>query len=148
MVENRDQSVIEIRDPDINVKEIIKTIQDRIEEKKRAGIYKDDPILTQKFNPLNSDFFTASIKGRLELLKILAAVNLDGEPITSHRPLSGFFIKSVKKFFRYWIRKYTDSVFAKQNQFNNEVITLLDQISDELDEIKKKFDDTNRKGDE
>lgn len=140
-----EDNIIEIRDPEIDVKKITETIQKRIEEKKKAGIYKDDPMLSQNIALLKADILSQGLSERIKILKMLARVNLDGEQITSHRPVAGMLIKTVKKITRFWIRKYTDDIFAKQNQFNAEITFILEDMDKEISDIKKIIEEIKRR---
>ena len=143
----QDSLPIEIRDPEINVVEVMNKIRERIEEKKKAGIYKDEPLFTQPIDILSVDILKKGFKDRTEVLKILGTLNLEGDPITSHRPILGSIIKTFKKIFRYWTRKYTDSLFGKQCQFNNEVVNILEKITEEVEEIKKQLKESQKGSD-
>ncbi len=127
-----------------DVKEIIKDIKNRIEEKKKAGIYINEPELEQNNKVFNHNFSSLCIDEKIEILNFLSSIDLEGEKITSHRPVLGLFIKSVKKFFRFWTRKYTDTIFSKQSQFNSETVELLTKISNDLEMLKKEMENIKK----
>jgi hypothetical protein len=72
-------------------------------------------------------------------------IDLKGEPIRSHRPVLGIAIKSFKKFTRYWVRKYTDALFLRQNWFNQESVAATDLLIRHVEELEQKVDDLNRR---
>jgi hypothetical protein len=127
---------LEIRDTAINVDDVMAHIRRSIEDKQKSRVYRQDALLAQGIDLLRLDDSSKSIADRLALLKYAARIDLEGEQITSHRPLMGFAIKWAKRLTRFWIRKYTDSIFTKQNHFNAELISTLSELNHRLEELK------------
>jgi hypothetical protein len=107
-----------------------------IEEKKKSRVCREDALLAQGIDLFGPGESSKNLKDHLALLRLAASIELEGEPIRSHRPLTGFAIKWVKQASRLLIRKYTDVLFARQNHFNAEVIAALSEMSRRLDEQK------------
>ncbi|KPL11982.1 hypothetical protein AMJ85_02370 [candidate division BRC1 bacterium SM23_51] len=127
---------LEIRDAAINIEEVMTRIRGSIEEKKKSRAYRQDALLAQGIDLLQLSESSKSIADHLTLLKYAARIDLEGEQITSHRPFMGFAIKCAKRLTRLWIRKYTDSIFTKQNHFNAEMISVLSELNHRLEELK------------
>ncbi len=127
---------IEIRDPSINVEEIMCRIRQSIAEKKRARLIRYDAFLAQGAEPLPLSDSSRNLADHLALLQMAGRMDLEGEPIVSHRPVAGFFITLAKRFSRFWIRKYTDGVLAKQNYFNSETVRLLTEMNRRIEALE------------
>ena len=82
-------------------------------------------------------------------MEAAARVDLEGEPITSHRPVTGSIIKFVKRQTRFWIRKYTDPILLRQTMFNVELLKTVRELRTELDELRQKgYQNTGAGGEE
>lgn len=116
----------------VNVEELMARVRSAVEEKRRAGIYRDDDW------PGGNQFYPGPTSGddHLALLRSAARVDLEGEPIQSHRPLAGLAVMALKRFSRYWVRKYTDSLFLRQSTFNAETVSALAALRREVDELR------------
>jgi len=128
-----DGGFIEIRDAAINVEEVMARIRQSIEEKKKSRIYHEDVLLAQGTDLFQPGESSRNMTDHLALLKYVARIDLEGEQITSHRAFVGLVIKLAKRFARFWIRKYTDGIFIKQDHFNAEVIAVLSELSQRLE---------------
>lgn len=127
---------IEIRDAAINVDDIMARIRRSIDEKKKSRVYRQDALLAQGIDVLQLSQSSKGLADHLALLKYAARIDLEGEQISSHRPFMGFAIKWAKRLTRFWIRKYTDSIFTKQNHFNAELISVLSELNHQVEELK------------
>lgn len=127
---------LEIRDTAIDVEKVMARIRGSIEEKKKSRVYRQDAFLAQGIDLPQLNESNRSIADHLALLRYAARIDLQGEQITSHRPLMGFAIKSAKRLTRLCIRKYTDSIFARQNHFNAELISVLSEMNERLEASK------------
>lgn len=127
---------LEIRDTAIDVDNIMARIRRSIDEKKKAYNYREDALLAQGIDVLQLSRSSKSMADHIALLKYAARMDLEGEQISSHRPLMGFAIKWAKRLTRFWIRKYTDSIFSKQNHFNAEMISVLSELNRQIEELK------------
>ncbi len=116
----------------INAEEIMATIRRRIAEKQQAGLYRGLPRLALDTPPPPGGVRRA--EERLALLHMYARGNLDGDPIASHRPVIGRFIVAAKRAARFLVRRYTDALFLRQQMFNEEMVSLLDDLTREIKE--------------
>jgi len=127
---------IEIRDTAINVEDLMTRIRTNIEERKKSRHFREDVLLAQGVDFLPPGQSSKSGADRLALLVYAARLDLEGEPIASHRTFFGFAIKWAKRFARFWTRKYTDGVFSQQNHFNSEVIATLSELTKRLEQLE------------
>ncbi len=116
----------------VNVEDLMARVRKAVEEKKRMGIYRDDEWCVELPHGTVPQAGTDS----LTLLRSSAHVDLDGEPIQSHRALTGTVVMAVKRFTRYWVRKYTDPLFLRQSAFNAESVNTLASLRREVDELR------------
>jgi len=136
---------LEIRDPAINIEEIMTRIRQNIAEKKRSRSYREDVLLAQGVNLLGLDESSKNIPDHLALLQYVARIDLEGEPISSHRTFMGFAIKLVKRLSRFCVRKYTDGLFARQNHFNAETLAVLTELNQKIAQLKAENEELRKK---
>jgi hypothetical protein len=127
--------------PAIDAQEIMATIRRRIAEKQQAGLYRGLPRLALDTPPPPGA--VRRVEERLALLKMYARHDLAGPPISSHRRFTGWMITAWKRFTRFWIRSYSDSLFLRQQAFNEEVATLLEELTTEVKAIRERLDEPN-----
>jgi hypothetical protein len=121
----------------IDAKAIMEEIRRRVEDKKAAGLYRGVPrIALDTPPPPGAD---RRLEERLALLQTYARVSLEGEPISSHRPVLGKIIVGWKKFTRFWVRRYTDTIFLRQQAHNEEVAAVLDDMAGEIRELRERL---------
>jgi len=120
-------------DPAINVEEIMGRIRHTIAEKKKSRVCRQDALLSQGTDLFRLDT-SKSVTSRLALLNFTASLNLEGQPIVSHRPLVGFAIRFAKQLWRRMTRTYTDAIFAEQSRFNAEMTTAVSDLHQQLQE--------------
>lgn len=132
---DEDRPVFEIRDDRIDVDSVIDRVRERVEEKRREGVYGDGPWLrpTPDFTERHAD--AGRLTDRLEMLKMGARIDLESEPITSHRRVTGLVIVWLKQWSRFLIRRYTDSILYRQNHLNAEVADLLTDLTREVEQL-------------
>lgn len=127
---------LELEAAQVNVKAVMEEIRRRVEEKQRQNAYPNilmnRPGTVPGRNAGDGEGFAA--------LRATAGLRIEGEPITSHRPLTGNIIKSFKKFMRFWVRRYTDALFLQQSYFNSEVVNSLEEMKQEVKELRAEVD--------
>jgi hypothetical protein len=130
---------LEISHPDIDVDAIMGRIRASIQSKREAGILRDEAWLSRRLDA--SDLPGSARRGaeRLGLIQMSGRLDLAGDPLKSHRPLTGWLIVGWKRFTRYWIRKYTDQLFTRQTHFNSEVLQMLAELARENDELRERL---------
>lgn len=136
--ENKENSLL-ISSSSIDVQNIIKEIKERIDKRKRDGIYLEGDDVAQLEEIELKLKETGESGQKLLRLNTFATIDLEGDPIVSHRKIAGPIIKLFKKISRVVIRKYTDSIFCKQSNFNSEIISYLTDMSLKLNQIEKEL---------
>ena len=127
---------IEIRDSAINVDELMTRIRSSIEAKKKSQIYIEEPWMMQDVTQPELRLNSMKTADALAMLKIAGRLDMEGEKITSHRRFGGSFIKFMKRTTRFWVRRYTDAIFFKQNHFNMEIVDVLSRMNNQMLELK------------
>jgi O-antigen chain-terminating methyltransferase len=129
-----DNPVIEIRDEEINVEEIMRTIRENIRRRKEAGLLPDDP------EQVSSSAFPASFTPSdcicdLSYLKSNYDIQNNCYNISSHRPYFGKYLIQGRSLVHGEVRRYIDPVIWKQTEFNRNTIRALDSINTHLSEL-------------
>lgn len=129
----------------LDVEQIMAEIRQAVEEKRRAGIYDTElPQLAGFLRPGSSEL---GLDDQINLLAACAQMDLEGEPISSHRPVTGAIIVGFKRFFRFWTRKYTDGLFLRQSHFNTEAVSTIRDLRREVENLRREvaeLRDTNQ----
>ncbi|MBN1478237.1 hypothetical protein JXA47_15890, partial [Candidatus Sumerlaeota bacterium] len=86
------------------------------------------------------------LEERLALLTTYARPLLEGEAISSHRPIVGRLVVAWKRFTRFWIRRYTDTIFLRQQMFNEEVSHLLQELTEEVRALREEIESHQPQG--
>jgi len=120
----------------VDVEEIMVSIRKNIEARNKSRVCREDALLPQGSDFLQPGNATQSTADHLALLSRLAQIDLEGEPIVSHRSFLRFPIRWAKAFTRFWVRKYTDDLLTRQNCFNAEVLAVLSDLNRQLEEQK------------
>lgn len=118
---------------EIDIEAIMAQVRLNVAEKRRAKVYVDEFLPPPMGVARNEN---ASLDEHLRVLRASCSLPIEGDPIHSHRPISGFFIKAFKKLTRFWTRKYTDALFLRQNYFNAELVATLEAMKDELEQLR------------
>ncbi len=129
----------EIKTPGIDVREIMREIQERIEEKKKQGVY----------NRYNLDRVTKleieNIKGDVEylqwLMKVLNQswdVNIGDPQIVNKGGLLGKPEVWLKKIIWHLMKFYTFRLFSQQKEFNSQVVMALGLVAKRVQQLEEK----------
>jgi len=118
---------------EIDVEEIMARIRRNISARRKTRIHRHDALLAQGADLLRVGEPETNLRARLGLLTQAARIDPEGEPISSHRPLVGGAIKWAKRLTRFWVRKYTDGLLARQNRFNADVASALTELHEQLE---------------
>ena len=141
--------IFEIKDPEIDVENIISAIQKTIAEKKRKGVYSPEKLAeAEKLkigdSPDRSDF----MKQCISTAEALSFIDIDnyrfGIPAPLNRPVIGHLVLSFKGVVRRFLRFHTRGVFHQQIEFNRQLVELVKWLNDraeglesELERLKK-----------
>lgn len=125
-----------------DVAAIMNEIRRRVAEKRRAGLYNEPPLpaaMAAAAPPADSGT-ALSPERHISAMRGAAHADLEGEPIRSHRPVTGPFIKAWKRFTRFWIRRYTDALFLRQSYFNSEATAAAEALLREVRELRREIE--------
>lgn len=141
--------IFEIKDPEIDVENIITKIKNTIEEKKKKGVYSEEKLAeAEKLkigdSPDRSDF----MKQCISTAEALSFIDLDnyrfGIPAPLNRPVVGHLVLTFKSVVRRFLRFHTRGVFHQQIEFNRQLVELVKWLNDrtegleaELERLKK-----------
>ncbi len=123
----------------LDVHELMKEVRDLA---RRRGVPSDAGEIS-KPGQTRSHFgaeWVSTVGEDIDLLRAAATLDLQGDPIRSHRPFTGRFIIAWKKFVRFWVRKYTDSLFLRQSFFNSRVVGTLEQLRQRLETLEEEVE--------
>lgn len=125
---------------EITTEELMETIRRNIQQKIKRGEYSPQPPRFPEVLPYSMLLARkSSNKETYETLMRLAELPLEGSAIHSHRKFIGWIIVMVKKFFRFWTRKYTDPLFAQQTNFNYQLVEVLLSLTQRLEQLEQKL---------
>lgn len=116
---------------DIDVPSIMAEIQSRVERRRQDGVYKDIPILQLEEERTGGGEAEVSLDPLHELI-FLSQLARQYAEVTSYYPIGarrsplGPFILLAKKVIRRFMTPYMDALFAKQREFNNQMVKSLD----------------------
>jgi hypothetical protein len=135
-----EDNCLEIRDDRIDVTALMQRIRKNMETKRAAGLLRDEPWLSQRLDMARMSDSAREHADQLALLRMTSRLELQGEPIRSHRPLLGPVINGLKRVTRFWVRKYTDPLFLRQSHYNAEVLALLEHVMRENESLRHQME--------
>lgn len=136
----------EIKASDIDVSKIMQEIKDRVEKKKKEGVYDRynlEQLVVKDVAELKTekDF----LKYYLELIQHTCDIDIGDFEIPSK---GGFFGKPMAKFKRLiWVmlRFYTYRLFSQQKEFNFQLVNTIMSLNKRIDELEKKLEESTSK---
>jgi O-antigen chain-terminating methyltransferase len=129
-----DHPVIEIRDKEIDVEEIMRTIRENIRRRKEAGLLPDDPDLVSS-SVCPAQFTPSDSICDLSYLTNNYDIQNNSYYISSHRPYFGKYLIQGRSLVHGEVRRYIDPVIWKQTEFNRSTVSALDSINTHLCEL-------------
>ena len=125
---------------EIDIEQLMDEIRRNVAAKREAGVYVDNtlPDWPGFLRPGDVPF---SLDDHMTLLTATARPPLAGDPISSHRPWVGPWIVAAKKLVRMAVRKYTDGMFLRQAQFNDEAVATLKNLRREVETLRREVDE-------
>lgn len=118
----------------LDVENIMAEVRRLVAEKRPTKIY-EEPAGSPARSTFGAEWVT-TVGEQVDLLRAAARLDVQGEPITSHRRYTGRFIVAWKKFVRFWVRKYTDAIFLRQSFFNSQVVGALEQLEQRIETLE------------
>lgn len=117
-----------------DVERIMAEVRQLVEKRKQERIY-EEPKSAEARSTFGAEWVT-TVGEQLDLLRAAARLELQGDPIRSHRQFTGRFIVAWKKFVRFWVRKYTDAIFLRQSFFNSQVVAAVEKLEQRIDALE------------
>ncbi|HOW14882.1 class I SAM-dependent methyltransferase [Methanosarcina sp.] len=143
-------NTFEIHDDEINAKEILEKIRENIQSRKKTGAYSESiPCLTATNSEKN---FIPAVNGMsskdLEYLTSNYDVQNRSYVISSHRPVTGFFLVKGRNLVNGEVKRYVDPVFAQQSELNACTCRILTELLCKNEELSGKNEELFRKYEE
>jgi O-antigen chain-terminating methyltransferase len=143
-------NTFEIRDDEINAKEILERIRENIQSRKKTGAYSESiPYLVVNNSEQN---FVPAVNGMsakdLEYLTSNYDVQNRSYVISSHRPVIGSFLVKGRNLVNGEVKRYVDPIFAQQSELNACTCRILTELLCKNEELFGKNDELSRKHEE
>lgn len=124
---------------EIDVGEIMRAIEERVEKRRAEGVYRDLPLLELEDERTGGGEAEASLDPLHELIFLVQLARQYAEvtshyPIGSKRSVVGPLIVLAKKAMRRFMTPYMDALFAKQREFNAQCLRSMETF---LEMIKR-----------
>lgn len=125
----------EIRHDDIDVKAIVQKIREDLKRRRARGgkSNEDDPTYASPRGIM--PFSTGMNDYYLDLLRSFQDPKPQG-PIASH---GGLVVKWAKRFMRRVLGSYHRAIFARQGEFNVNVVGLVAELRQALEDMEERF---------
>ncbi len=120
------EETFEINTPGIDVEAIVATIRERVEEKKRSGVYDQyniSPAVALEIDNLRTD--ADYLNYYLDSIWSAADIDLGDFPIQSKSPLLGRPVVWLKKIIWKLMKFYTFRLFSQQKEFNVKMASIV-----------------------
>jgi O-antigen chain-terminating methyltransferase len=143
-------NTFDIRDDEINAKEILERIRDNIQSRKQTGAYSESiPHLVIK-NSEKSFFPTVNgmVAKDLEYLTSNYDVLNRSYVISSHRPVIGPFLVKGRNLVNDEVKRYVDPIFAQQSELNACTCRILTELLGKNEELLGKNEELLGKSEE
>lgn len=143
-------NTFEIRDDEINAKEILERIRENIQSRKKTGAYSESiPYLTATTSEKN---FIHAVNGMsakdLEYLTSNYDVQNRSYVISSHRPVIGPFLVKGRNLVNGEVKRYVDPIFAQQSELNACTCRILTELLCKNEELFGKNEELSLKHEE
>lgn len=139
------EEIFEVKDTNIDVKQLMETIRKNIERKKREGIITDEKLAEAEAlkigsNPDKSDF----IKSYITTARIISDIDIEhykfGIPPFLNKPVLGHMVLAFKKFIRRFLRFHTRGIFNQQVDFNRHMVQLVEALYNQVEELTEEIE--------
>ena len=128
----------------VDVVAVMEEVRRRVAEKRAAGIYPPEPAgaaVRQPQAARDGEDALAKVAWSLGTMRLSSRISLEGEPVRSHRPMLGAALKAWKKFTRFWIRRYTDTLFLQQSCFNTETANAVTSLHEDVRRLRAELEE-------
>lgn len=129
----------EIQTPGVDVKELMREIQERVEEKKAQGIYNQyslDRVTKLELESIKDE--TEYLQWLLKVANHSWDVNIGDPQIVSKGGIFGKPEVWLKKIIWHLLKFYTYRLFSQQKEFNSQVAMALGLLSKRIEKLEEK----------
>ena len=135
-----DDNIIEIRDDEINVEEIMKKIQENIQHRKTAGELLPDPDMLISTSTYVNTFSEDNNGSREDLAYINSNWDIHNNRylISSHHPYIGKFFIKGRQLVHGEVRRYIDPVISWQTEFNGSTVRIINRTLQKYAELDQR----------
>lgn len=133
-------STFDIRDDEINAKEILEKIRDNIQSRKKTGAYSESILNSVIKNSEKSFFPTVDGMTTKDLEYLTSNYDIQNRSyvIGSHRPLIGPFLVKGRNLVNGEVKRYVDPIFAQQSELNACTCRILTELLGKNEEFLRK----------
>ncbi|MFH0794626.1 MAG: hypothetical protein V2A74_11405 [bacterium] len=135
-----ESAAFDIEADGIDVEALLKKIRRNILVKKRAGIYRDEPIIDEDFRSVKTAISSKRQTDRLMILRGYQDILRIEAPLASHRPFVGPLIVAAKKAFLWFFKKAMAPIFSRQGAYNSILLDYLEDLHKDVDDLRRKVD--------
>jgi hypothetical protein len=143
MNENDVKNIFEIPSGNIDVEALMKKIRDRVEEKKKAGVYEKynlENISILELDQIKSD--QEFLQYYLDVIQRTCDIDIGPFSIINKGGVFGWIAVLAKKIVWHMLKFYTYRMFNQQKEFNCQVVNTIVSINKKID---TGFENINRK---
>lgn len=145
MTDNDKNDIFEINVEGIDVASLMEKIRQRVEEKKKAGVYEkynlENISVLDLDNIKNDQDF---LQYYLDVIQRTCDIDISPFPIINKGGIFGKFAVATKKIIWHLLKFYTYRMFNQQKEFNcqivNTIISLNKKIDAGFEEVNQKID--------
>ena len=151
-------NIFEIRDSDINIKDIEKQIKENIIERKKMGAYSKDvenivkqPLLPPVDVSCRDDHMSSCRDDHMSDINYINSnwnVHDIEYKISSHRPIIGRLLVWGRKLINGEVKRYVGLMIGRQSEFNKRTVSILSGFNNKIDDVNNKIDDVINKIDD
>jgi uncharacterized protein YdcH (DUF465 family) len=147
---SNNQDVFDIRADNLDVREIVSQIKQKVSENISKGVYEDARIArAEQTNLVNMEQNEDFLRFYLQCLKNAVFVDINDFDIPRHNQLFGWFPVLVKTIIWKMLKFYTYRLFSQQNQVNGLMLSAIQGIQEkydrEISDLKKRVDELENK---
>ena len=135
------ENIFEIKDEQIDVRNIMNKIAQRIEEKKKAGLY--DKYDLSRVSNLEIEKITDErdfLKYYLKVAKKTCDIDIGSFEIYSKGGILGKPVVWFKKIIWHCLKFYTYRLFNQQKEFNAQITNALISLNEKVDKTRMHTD--------
>lgn len=128
----------EIKDDEIDVKEIVRQIQENIKTRRETGVYNTKELDTLINEPLQipsiiDDAKNSTLQHNLDYINSNWDVNTE-YTISSHRPVLGKILIKGRQLLHGEVKRYVELIVGKQTRFNTHLAAAINKFDRKIEE--------------